>query len=145
MATDSPIHGAAAGALAPRTASQPRKLTLWVGRVVSALPVLALLMSAAMKLGQRPEVIQGMVEKGGFPAGSITPIGLAELLSTILYVVPQTAVLGSVLLTGYLGGAVATHVHGGQGFAAPLILGIMVWAGLFLRDARLRALLPFRA
>jgi hypothetical protein len=140
MATHSPVDGAAAGASAP----QPKKVTLWAGRVLSALPVLFLIMSAAMKLSQRPEIIQGMVEKGGFPAGSITPIGLAELLSTILYVVPQTAVLGAVLLTGYLGGAIATHVHGGQGFATPLVLGIIVWAGLFLRDARLRALLPLR-
>jgi hypothetical protein len=121
-----------------------KKVTIWAGRVISALPVLGLLASAAMKLSQRPEAIQGMVEKGGFPAGSITPIGLAELLSTLLYVFPQTAILGAVLLTGYLGGAIATHVHGGQGFAAPLILGILVWAGLFLRDARLRALLPLR-
>jgi hypothetical protein len=144
MATDSPVHGAAASGLAPRSASQPNKIMLWVGRVLSALPVLGLVMSASMKLSQRPEIIQGMVEKGGFPAGSITPIGIVELACSILYVVPQTAVLGAVLLTGYLGGAIATHVHGGQGFAAPLILGILVWAGLFLRDARLRALLPLR-
>jgi hypothetical protein len=62
----------------------------------------------------------------------------------VLYVVPQTAVLGAVLLTGYLGGAVATHVRVGESFAIPLVLGILVWAGLFLRDARVRALLPLR-
>jgi DoxX-like family len=123
---------------------QPNKPMLWGGRVVSALPVLALLMSGAMKLSHRPEVVQGLVQQGGFPEGSITPIGVVEVLSALLYAFPQTSVLGAVLCTGYLGGAVATHVHGSQGFLTPALLGVMVWAGLFLRDARLRALLPLR-
>ena len=69
---------------------------------------------------------------------------MVELLSTLLYVIPQTSVLGAVILTGYLGGAVATHVRVGDVFVAPLGLGVLVWAGLFLRDARIRALLPLR-
>jgi hypothetical protein len=64
------------------------------------------------------------------------------LLSVVCYLIPRTAVLGAVLLTGYLGGAIATHARLGEPFVAPIILGVVVWAGLWLRDPRLRALLP---
>jgi hypothetical protein len=67
-----------------------------------------------------------------------------ELFCAAVYVVPRTAVLGAVLLTGYLGGAVATHVRVGDAFIVPLLLGVLVWAGLYLRDERVRALLPLR-
>jgi hypothetical protein len=123
--------------------SQP-KWQVWTGRVLSALPVLMLLMSASMKLSQAPQFVETFTNKLGYPGGTLVGIGLIEVLCTVLYVVPQTAVLGAVLLTGYLGGAVATHVRVGESFAIPLVLGILVWAGLFLRDARVRALLPLR-
>ena len=117
---------------------------LWAGRVVSALPVLALLLSATMKFSHKPEMVAGFTGKFGYPEGVLTPLGIIELLSAILYAIPQTSVLGAVILTGYLGGATATHVRVGDPFFAPVILGVLVWAGLFLRDARLRALLPLR-
>jgi uncharacterized membrane protein YphA (DoxX/SURF4 family) len=120
------------------------KWQLWTGRALSALPVLALVMSASMKLSQKPAVLEMFNGKLGYPAGLLTALALVELTCTVLYVVPRTAVLGAILLTGYLGGAIATHVRVADPFAVPLLLGVAVWAGLFLRDDRLRALLPLR-
>ena len=71
-------------------------------------------------------------------------IGITELVCTILYVIPQTAVLGAILLTGYLGGAVVTHVRMGEPFILPALFGVVLWLGLYLRDPRLRVLIPFR-
>ena len=125
--------------------SQPdSKAQLWGGRVVSALPVLGLVMSASMKLSHKADMVAGFTGKFGYPESSLTPIGVVEILCTILYAIPQTSVLGAVLLTGYLGGAVATHVRVGDPFVPPIVLGMLVWAGLFLRDTRVRALLPLR-
>lgn len=121
----------------------PSKAMLWTGRVLSALPVLALTMSASMKLSHSPAVIEGF-GKFGYPESSVTGIGLVELLCALLYAIPQTSVLGAILMTGYLGGAVATHVRIADVFVTPLLLGVLPWAGLFLRDSRLRALLPLR-
>lgn len=119
------------------------KTLLWVGRVLSALPVLALVMSGLMKVTSQPPVME-QLGKAGYTAGAITAIGVVELLSVALYAAPPTSVLGAILVTGYLGGAINTHVRAGEGFAPALILGILAWAGLFLRDARLRELLPLR-
>jgi len=130
--------------MATEQAASPSKAALWGGRVLSALPVLALLGSGFMKVSHNHDYVETMVGKLGYPEGPITAIGIAELISVVLYAVPQTAVLGAVLLTGYLGGAVATHVRIGEGVAVPVIMGMVVWAGLFLRDPRVRALLPLR-
>ena len=125
-------------------ATEPNKAMLWGGRVVSALPVLALLMSGSMKLMHKPELVAGFTTHFGYPEATMTPIGIVEILCAILYAVPQTSVLGAVLLTGYLGGATASHVRVSEAFVTPVLMGIMVWAGLFLRDPRIRALLPLR-
>ena len=117
---------------------------LWTGRVLSTLPVLMLIMSGAMKLSGSPQVVEFFVGKFGYPQGTLLWIGVLELVCTVLYVVPRTAVLGAILLTGYLGGAIATHVRVGDAFFGPLGLGILVWAGLYLRDERIRGLIPFR-
>jgi hypothetical protein len=117
---------------------------IWTGRVLSALPVLLLVFSASMKFAHKPDVVAAFVGHFGYPEGVLTTLGVLEVLSAALYVVPQTAVLGAVLLTGYLGGAVATHVRVGESPATPVIVGVLLWAGLFLRDARLRELLPLR-
>ena len=91
-----------------------------------------------------------MVAKGfadtGYPAYLATPLLIVELVCVMLYLVPCTAVLGAILLTGYLGGAVATHLRIGENTNAlmPFIFGVMIWGGLFLRDRRIRALIPFR-
>jgi len=122
----------------------PSKPMLWTGRVLSAAPVLMMLMSAVMKFMRTPQVIEGFVGKFGYPESTLLAIGVVEMICVLLYAVPQTAVLGAVLMTGYLGGAVATHVRVGDAFIAPAILGAVAWAGLYLSDPRLRALLPLR-
>lgn len=123
----------------------PSTSRLWAGRIVSGLPVLMLLASAGMKLSHRPEMVQNFVGKLGYPESTLTPIGLLELLCVALYVAPFTRVLGAVLLTGYLGGAVATHVRIGDPVFVPVILGAVLWLGLYLRDPRLREFLLSRS
>jgi hypothetical protein len=123
----------------------PRKALLWTGRVVSALPALMLLMSASMKLSHAPQFVAMFTNKLGYQESSLTSIGLLELACTALYLIPRTAFLGALLLTGYLGGAIATHVRIGEPFATPLVLGILVWVGLYLRESRLKALVPVRS
>ncbi len=123
------------------------KKMIWVGRIISALPVLFLLMDAVMKFVKPPVVVQTTTELG-YPESTILGMGIVLFASTILYVIPRTAVLGAILLTGYLGGAVATHVRvGGQLFSIvfPVIFGVLIWGGLWLRDNRLRALVPLRS
>jgi hypothetical protein len=119
------------------------KARLWTGYVLSAIPVLMLLMSATMKLIQHPKAIEGMPHLG-YPGHLLTPLGILELTCTILYVIPQTSVFGAILLTGYLGGATATHVRIGEPWFIPVGLGILVWLGLWLRDSRLQDLAPLR-
>src|SRR4030095_15075098 len=119
---------------------------LWVGRVISALPVLFLLFDAVMKLAKPAFVVEATV-KLGYPETIIIALGILLLTCTIIYLIPRTAVLGAILLTGYLGGAVATHVRAGQGWFEilfPVVFGILLWGGLVLREARLRELVPFR-
>src|SRR5262245_37500154 len=123
--------------------TQSKALT-WSGRVLSGLVVLMLTMSATMKLIKRPEATQPMIETLEFPEDRILVVGILELSCVILYAIPQTAILGALLLTGYLGGAVATHVRAHDNFLSPAIGGVLVWLGVFLRDPRVRALLPFR-
>lgn len=116
----------------------------WTGRVLSGIPVLFLLMDAVMKILDVPVVQAGMQQLGYRPDTAV-PLGVVLLVSTILYVVPRTAFLGALLLTGYLGGAVATHVRVGDPLFShvlfPTYFAAALWAGLFLRDARLRQLL----
>jgi uncharacterized membrane protein YphA (DoxX/SURF4 family) len=134
---------ATATAAVPTTAPDS-KLQLWGGRILTALPALGLLMSAGMKFAQPPDFVKQFTEHLGYSVGVMRPLGVVELLATVLFLIPRTAVLGAVLLTGYLGGAIATHVRVGDPFVAPLLLGVLIWGGLFLRDTRLRALLPLR-
>src|SRR5689334_10478759 len=103
----------------------PKRWPVWVGRVLSALPVLLMVMSGSMKLMRQPMVVQSFAGQFGYPEGTLLPIGIVELLCAVIYVVPQTAVLGAILITGYLGGATATHVRIGQPFVAPLALGVL--------------------
>lgn len=118
---------------------------VWIGRVLTALPVLLMVFSAAMKFTGSAQMLDEFVNRFGY-AGRIAPVlGVVELACVLLFAVPRTAVLGAVLLTGYLGGAVATHVRiGDPAFVMPLLVGVVAWAGLYLRDERLRALLPLR-
>ena len=124
--------------------TSPSKAMVYGGYAASVLPVLVLLMSATMKLTHNPEMAQQFRDKLGYQESIATPLGIVEVLCTLLYCIPQTSVLGAILLTGYLGGAVATHVRVGDPPFLPLAVGIFVWIGLFLRDARIRELLPLR-
>lgn len=126
------------------TSATPSKLALWISYVMSAIPVLMMVMGAAMGIAQVPMALEGLV-KMGFPPGVLVPICVVELLCVVLYVIPRTAVLGAILLTGYLGGAVATHVRVEESFLFPIFFGVLIWGGLFLRDGRIRALIPLRA
>jgi DoxX-like family len=121
--------------------------TLWAGRLVSGLPALFLLVDGAMKLA-KPAIVVETTVKLGYAESVIFPLGIVLLACTSVYVIPRTSVLGAILLTGYLGGAVATHVRAGNGWftmSFPVILGALLWSGLYLRDARLRALIPLHS
>jgi uncharacterized membrane protein YphA (DoxX/SURF4 family) len=131
--------------------SQPQNPTyskslIWIGRFISALPVLMLLMSGIMKFNLPAEAAENMEKVMGWKTEMALGLGIVEIVSTMLYVIPQTAMLGAILLTGYLGGAVATHVRVADWLhmPIPLVAGILVWVGLYLRDARLRDLIPLR-
>ncbi len=117
----------------------------WTGRILTGWPILGLVMSSAMKLSHAQPVLEQWGPKFGYPEATLTTIGVVELLCAVLYAIPRTSVLGAILITGYLGGAVATHVRIGEAFVPPLMLGVFAWAGLFLRDRRLRDLLPLRS
>ncbi len=117
---------------------------LWGGRIMSWLPALFLLIDGVMKLFKPAVVVEATV-KLGYPENTILPIGIVLTVCTILYLIPRTAVLGAILLTGYLGGAVATHVRVGEGLfpvSFPIIFGVLLWGGLYLRNNRLRSLIP---
>jgi hypothetical protein len=118
----------------------PSKAMIWTGWVLGVLPSLMLFMSGGMKL-VKPE----MLEQMGFPQRLGLTLGIVEIGCTVLYLIPRTSVLGAILLTGYLGGAVAAHARALEmQFIAPVIFGMLVWGGLFLRDPRVRALIPIR-
>jgi len=119
------------------------KQRLWLSRGMSALPALVLLASAAAKV-VRPVGFDDGFAHLGWPIALAFPLALLEFACTVVYLVPRTSVLGAILLTGYLGGAVATHVRIGEPFVLQLALGVLVWGGLYLRDARLQALIPLK-
>ena len=117
------------------------------GRVMSTLVVLFLLMDGVMKLIKPEVVVKGTLELG-YPESVIVALGVVLLVSIILYAIPRTSVLGAILVTGYLGGAVATHLRVGNPLFShtlfPVYFGVLLWGGLYLRDLRVRALLPFK-
>jgi len=117
---------------------------IWTGRIVSAVPSLMLLFSAALKFAKPAAVAQG-VARFGYPESLLFTIAVLEAVSCVVYLIPRTAVLGAILMTGYLGGATATNLRvGDPSYAMTVFLGICVWGGLFFRDERIRALIPSR-
>jgi hypothetical protein len=133
-------------AIEERNRAESKKM-LWIGRGVSIVITLLLLMDAAMKILKTAPAVQGTIQIG-YPESAIVGVGVSLLISLILYAIPRTAVLGAILLTGYLGGAVASNVRISSPLfsyvLAPVYVAILVWGGLYLRDGRLRALVPFR-
>jgi hypothetical protein len=128
-----------------QTASSKKRL--WASWIVGGLPAVFLLLDASMKLVKPAAVVEGSL-KVGFPESTLIGIGIALLISTLLYMVPRTAVLGAIMLTGYLGGAVATNVRVSGpvlNIVFPIIFAALLWGGIWLRDRRLQELLPVRA
>lgn len=119
------------------------KKMLWTGRILSGLPVLLMVFGGVYSLLKPAAVAQASVHYG-YPDGAMLRISIVEIACAILYAIPRTSVLGAILLTGYLGGATATHVRANEPFFLPIVTGVVVWAGLYLRDDRLRALMPLR-
>src|ERR1044071_3106176 len=116
------------------------KGTVWTGRIISGLPALFLIVDGAAKLFKPAPVIEATLRLG-YSENTIIPIGIVLLICTVLYLIPKTSVLGAILLTGYLGGAVATHVRAAEGafpVVFPIIFGALLWLGLYLNDRRLR-------
>jgi hypothetical protein len=143
MSENSPIHsGTSVVQMAPVS-----KARLWTGRILSALPVLFLLMDGVMKL-VKPEFVVKATVQLGYPESIIFSLGIVLLICVILYVIPRTAVLGAILLTGYRGGAVATHARVGDPLFShtlfPVYVAILLWGGLYLRENRLRELISLR-
>lgn len=126
--------------------ADPRpKWMLWAGWIITILPAGMLLMSGVMKfLEPTPQVVEGF-DHLGWDLRLALALGILEVACTILYLFPGTAVLGAILLTDYMGGAIATHVRVGDDFFIQAGIGVLVWLGLYLRDPRLRALLPWRS
>jgi hypothetical protein len=124
------------------------KKRLWAGRILSGLPALFLLADSAAKFVKPAPVVEETIRLG-YPESVIVSLGIVLLACTILYLIPRTSVLGAILLTGYLGGVVATQVRVGNPLFShvlfPIYLGVLIWGGLYLREGRLRALVPLRS
>ena len=116
---------------------------VWAGRVISVLASLVFLFSAFLKLKGGPELAQGIAHLG-LPESMVMPLAIVEISCTVIYLIPATSVLGAVLLAGYVGGAICTHWRVGDPFFVQIVLGLLVWLGLYLREPRLKALIPLR-
>jgi len=119
------------------------KTTIWAGRIISALAILFLAFDTIIKVLNLPPAVEATTQLG-YPANLVVGIGLLELACLAVYLIPRTSVLGGIVLTGYLGGAIATQVRAGSPLFSvvfPVIIGVLIWGGLFLRDERVRALL----
>jgi hypothetical protein len=126
----------------PNPIARPRWMTV-TSWIISALPVFVLLSSALVRATQRTNASAEIVDSYGYPESAIMRIVIAECVLVLLYLIPRTAVLGAIVLTGYLGGAVATHLRIGDPARAmiPLMCGVLAWGGLYLRNEKLRALI----
>src|SRR4029077_13775646 len=120
---------------------------LWAGRIVSALVVLFMVFDGVIHLMKIDPVVAAFAQLG-YPVSLAVGLGIVELACVVVYVIPRTAVLGAILLTGYLGGAIATQLRVGSPLFSqalfPVYVGVLVWAGLFLRDDRVRTIIPWR-
>src|SRR5579862_2204926 len=118
------------------------KQGMW-GAILSGFVAVALVGSAIAKIAHAPRSFDGLI-RAGIPEGAILPIALLELVCLALFLMPRTTVLGAFLLTGYFGGATLTHIIGGENVFPPLFIGLVIWAGAWLRVAELQALFPLK-
>ena len=116
---------------------------VWVGRVISVLVSLVFLMSAFLKLKGGPELTQGIAHLG-LPESMVLPLAILEISCVVVYLIPPTSVVGAIVLTGYIGGAMCTHWRVGDPFYVHIALGMFVWLGIYLREPRLKELIPLR-
>jgi len=116
---------------------------VWTGRVITAVVSLLFLFSAGMKFVGGADVKQGMAHLG-LSESMIIPLGILELACTVIYLIPASSVLGAILLAGYIGGAICTHWRVGDPFLPQVAIGLVVWLGIYLREPRLKALIPLR-
>jgi hypothetical protein len=128
----------------PSNSGSKRGGMFWTGWVLTVLISLFLAMGGVMNVSGSEVAAEGL-KKYGYPPGVVFPIGVVLLASVVLYLIPPTDVLGAILLTGYLGGAVNTHVRAAEPWFLAAIFGVLVWLALYLRDARVGALVPLRA
>ena len=126
-----------------QTPPHTSKKAMWTGWIISGLCILFLLFDAIMKIIREAHSIEGSVQLG-WPENRVQSIGIVLLIATILYIIPRTAILGAILLTGYLGGAIAIMVRVDKPLYFALVFGVLVWAGLYFRDHKLRQLIPLR-
>jgi hypothetical protein len=119
------------------------KGTKWATWIITALVIIPFTLSAVMKLMLGAQVVEGFA-KMGFPNRGIVPLGIVELTCLVIYLIPRTVVLGTLLLTGYLGGAVLANIIGGTDFLHAFAIGLLVWIGCWLRVPQFRTLIPFR-
>lgn len=122
----------------------PPKWMHWLGWVLTILPAALLIFSGVMKFSIPPEMAKEMETTIGWTGDLAFKLGFLELACTLLYLIPRTTVLGAILLTGYMGGAIATHVRVGDPVYLHCVIGVVIWLGVYLRDARLRELIPWR-
>jgi DoxX-like family len=131
---------------APSSAGSTKML--WAGRIISGLVVLFMILDGTLHLMKPSPVITAFAQLG-YPIRLAATLGIIDLVCVLVYAIPRTSILGAILLTGYLGGAVATHLRVGSSLFGetlfPVYFGVLVWGGLFLRDEGLRALIPFRS
>jgi hypothetical protein len=122
------------------------RTSLWAGCIPSALAVSLFVATGLFSLLKPTAAAQGFAHYG-YPDGALPRIAVVEMACAIVYAIPRPTVLGAILLTGYLGDAIATatHVRAGEPFFLPVVVGVVIWAGLFPRDERLRALIPLRS
>lgn len=126
-----------------QTAKTHSNKARWTGRIISGVCILFLLFDSIMKVVMHPVYVEGSNQLG-WSANAVQPIGIVLLSCTILYIIPRIAILGAILLTGYLGGAIATMTRIGEPFYFPLIFAILLWGGLYLRNEKLRTLLSLK-
>ena len=116
---------------------------VWTGRVLAGVVSLLLFFSASMKFVGGAEVKEGMAHLG-LPESMIIPLGILEATCTVIYLIPATSVLGAILLAGYMGGAICTHWRAGDLFLPQVGIALLVWLAIYLREPRLKALIPLR-
>ncbi|MEO5997403.1 MAG: DoxX family protein [Chitinophagaceae bacterium] len=126
-----------------KAGKMPSKTAVWSGRIISTLCVLFLLMDSIMRMIKESHYVEGTV-KLQWPESSMVGLAIVLLISTIFYIIPRTAILGAILLTAYLGGAIASMARLGEPYWFPFIFGVLIWGGLYLRDIILRELIPLR-